>query len=103
MAYITFSHAYHKLKNADGDTISTAQLLSVCPVQLETLSDPFLAYDTDDGRFQLPKQGAFLMLMFLKPGDRDLFTTLRRSTPNKEAYYRSMIGCFFEVKIEEKP
>jgi len=75
--------------------VPTAKLLHVHPVNLEVLSAPLLAYDTDEGTYPLPKKGAYLMLFLL--GSRGLFITLRRSTPEKERYYRSKAGEMFSV------
>lgn len=48
--------------------------------------------------YPLPKKGSFLLLVF-KSGI-GLCTTLRRSTLDKDHYYRSMIGERFTVVIE---
>jgi len=49
-----------------------------------------------------------LMLIFLKEHedyttDLNLFTTLRRQTPAKEAFYQSQIGRVFEIIVEKLP
>jgi hypothetical protein len=106
---IKFSHGYTKLLNAFVPH-ENAKLLEVLTVNLEELSTHFLDYDTDDGTFQLPESGKFLCLLFLKPktdgsynvsdyAAANLFTTLRRWTPAKETYYRSLIGENFAIEI----
>lgn len=102
---IKFQHAYNKLME-NGKPIENAKLVEVVFVLLQNLSRPFLDYDTDKGKYSLPAQGGYLMLMFQKPNG-DLFTTLRpaygpRNMPDKEAYYRSMIGKVFNVCISAK-
>jgi len=85
--------------------IESAKLLGVIPVKLEYLSPSLLAYDTDNGVYQLPKKGDYLMLIFQKIHGVDftvgenLFTTLRRSTPEKIRYYSGAIGEEFKVEI----
>lgn len=95
MPSIKFSHRYGKLDSLG--TIPCARLLEVLNVRLENLSQPFLAYDTDNGTYALPKKGDFLLLIC--DGDNGIFTTLRRRTPEKERYYRSFIGQMFDVLL----
>lgn len=92
---IKFSHRYSKLSGLDDN--NQVKLLQVINVKLENLSNSFLFYDTD-GVYQLPKKGDYLMLIFEK-GLGDIFTTLRRTTPEKEKYYRAYEGEFFTIKI----
>jgi hypothetical protein len=93
---IKFSHRYPKLVSS-GAIDGYAVLLDVIPVNLEELSKPFLDYDTDYGRYELPKKGRYLLLL-LESG-RGLFTTIRRQTPQKESYYRGLIDETFEVSM----
>lgn len=101
---IKFSHIYPKLLDEHNDMVETATLLMVSQVKLEELHPSFLAYDTHDGEFPLPRKGIYLMLLFLKPPGCDgicaanLFTTLRRSTVEKTLYYTSLVGREFEVR-----
>lgn len=104
MPQIKFSHKYQKILNSHNDVIETATLLQVCPVNLENLSKEFLAYDTDNGIYKLPAHGKYLMLLFLKEHesyttDLNLFTTLRRFTPEKYSFYLSQIGKVFDVIV----
>lgn len=95
--HIKFSHKYEKLGGLkSGDQV---KLLQVVNVKLEQMSNSFLMYDTD-GVYKLPKQGEFLMLIFEK-GHGNIFTTLRRFTPNKNEYYRIHQGEFFNIEINE--
>lgn len=96
MKTIKFSHFYQKL---DGMVNHTAVLLDVLPVKLEDLSAEFLAFDTDSGRFKLPKRGNYLLLIF--KGYTGLFPTLRAAWPTaKLEYYRSAIGEEFKIEIK---
>lgn len=104
--FIKFSHEYQKLGlvGDDGDQVKRAVLLEVIFVKMESLSPQFLNYDTDFGKYQLPKSGDYMLLIFqafddLKP--LGLFTTLRRWTQGKDFYYRSLIGQLFDVVIQE--
>lgn len=72
-------------------------LLEVVNIKLEDLSESFLDYDTDEGTYKLPKKGEYMMLIFKKDTTTHLMTTLRRRTADKEKYYRSAIGKWFDV------
>jgi hypothetical protein len=100
---IKFSHRYKKLLNENNEVVKTATLLHVQIVNLEDLSPGFLCYDTDDGKYKLPSWGKYLMLIFLKPETENtganLFTTLRRYTPEKYVYYCNGIGRTFDVVV----
>jgi hypothetical protein len=95
---IKFSHRYLKMK--DGFERST--LLDVIPVKLEELSIRFLEYDTaytdaagNIEHYPLPAKGDYLILVLQNHTidyDGPMWTTIRRRTPEKEKYYRSMIG-----------
>ena len=101
MYTIKFSHPYRKLF-VSGQLITRAKLLLVEPVKLQDLTAESLEYDTDNGKYELPKKGDYLRLTFLKPGqDAHLFTTLRRNTPGKKEYYSTKIGELFEVVLTE--
>ena len=95
---IKFTHKYNKLKNDDGTIDSSFKLIDLIPVNLENLSEEFLKYDTDNGLFQLPKKGNYMMLIFQK-NKGGIFTTLRRLTPEKLRYYTESIGKIFEVEF----
>lgn len=99
---IKFSHTYDKLLDSYNDVITEAILLQVIEVEIADLSFAFLDYDTDSGKFKLPKTGKYIMLIFLKPyclheKGMNLFTTLRRYTQQKFEYYYDLIGQTFEV------
>lgn len=64
---------------------------------LESLSQEFKDYDTDDGLFTLPESGDYLLLIFLKQSG-DLFTTLRKNTPKNRTQFQPLIGK--DVPIE---
>lgn len=101
---ITFSHPYRKLM-LGGKIIGRAKLLSIEPVRLQDLTAEFLEYDTDGGKYTLPKAGNYLKLTFLKPtqnGETNLFTTLRSDRPGKIDYYISRIGELFEVVVNQE-
>lgn len=110
MPQIKFSHDYNKLKTMDigyyPDTLipclnEEAFLIGVFPVKLEELHKDFISYDTDDGKYKLPKKGNYLMLLF-KKDKYNCFTTLRRETPQKLEYYRSLIGQRFDIVISSE-
>ena len=108
MPQINFGYEYDKLKEyrvIDTETgdmdlfiAQDAYLIGVFPVKLEKLHKSFIAYDTDYGIYKLPKKGKALMLLFQK-NDYDCFTTLRRETPQKLKYYKSLTGQKFDIII----
>ena len=107
MRTIKFSHQYVKMpynvKNG-----SVVKLIEVLNSKFEDLHKSFIEYDTrtDTGDMcPLPKNGDCLVLLFLGVGmgfDRgEIFTTVRRSTPDKGRYYRELCGQELVVSIAE--
>jgi hypothetical protein len=87
----------------NGSVITRAKLLSVEQVKIQNLTAEFLEYDTDGGKYKLPRTGNYLKLTFLKPGqEMHLFTTLRSDRPGKIDYYLSRIGELFEVVLTQE-
>ena len=107
MLKINFSDIYDKLLNRYNDVIEIAILLGVYEINLEEQDQMFLNYDTDYGKYKLPKKGKYLMLLFEKieplsyENGRNLFTTLRRYTPKKIEYYKLHIGEKFNINITQ--
>lgn len=102
MKAIKFSHRYLKMKDGFEQSI----LLAVLPVKLEDLGLDFLLYDTsymegmEEKQYPLPAKGDYLILVLQAGSGRgQIFTTIRRRTPEKEAYYRGLIGEVLECKI----
>ncbi len=99
---IKFSHKYEKLKSLNGEIVRIATLVGVFQIELIEQCRQFLNYDTDHGIYKLPCIGKYLLLLFLKNGEANLFTTLRRLTPTKYDYYHERIGQEFEVVINNE-
>lgn len=105
MKTIEFSHKYLKMK--DGFEQST--LLDVLPVKLEDLSARFLEYDTvyvdasgNTEHYPLPSKGDYMILVLQNHTidyDGIMWTKIRRRTPDKEKYYRGLIGQVLECKV----
>lgn len=102
---IKFSHRYAKMPEIVDDT----KLIEVFSTKYRDLSDWFRVYDTeyDIGYYELPR-GELLVLMLISRepnaaggSNEHLWTTIRRRTPEKEAYYRSMRGKQVNIVIEE--
>jgi hypothetical protein len=96
---IKFSHRYVKLPFGE----EKAVLLGVEKRKIEELPADFIDYDTEYYResmtslyYQLPEKGDFLILFFWA---KQVFTTIRRWTPEKEKYYRSMVGKTFKIEV----
>ncbi len=107
MTQIKFSHIYQKLLDSHNDAVDTATLLHVNIIELSEAHQSFIAYDTDDGKYKLPDKGKYLMLLFLKPHesyvtDKNIFTTLRRYTPEKHRYYMEQRDKVFNIVLESK-
>lgn len=101
---IKFTHRYLKLGVLGNrtDLKYTATLVACCPVKLEDLPAEFLKWDTDNGRFVLPKRGKYLLLVFHAVGG--IFTTLRADwPPYKRKHYLSHVGHEFDVVMEGEP
>jgi len=107
MESIKFSNRYvkmpHNVKNN-----SVVKLIEVLNSRFEDLHESFIEYDarTAEGdMYPLPKEGDCLILLFIGEGPvwdtAVLFTTVRRSTPDKELYYRGLRGKELIVKILE--
>jgi len=99
MNIIKFSHQFPKLLDHTNRPINQAKLLQVLTVDLADLSAEFIDFDTYYNQYPLPKKGKYLLLIFMKPGNIHLFTTLRRCTTEKERYYRGGIGEVFYIQI----
>ncbi len=105
MQNIKFAYPFPKLRDIrTGDIIDLCMLLQVIQTDLSELTQEFRDYDTDFGAYPLPAQGPCLMLIFLKPGGSqygDLFTTIRRNTPEHLAYYQGLQGQTFNVVVTQ--
>lgn len=107
---IKFSHSYDKMPAG----YHLSKLLDVFPVKLENLSPEFRKYDTtywesdEEKQYPLPTKGDYMILLLRSTAVSDdagnvtepsqLWTTIRRRTPEKEKYYRSLIGQVVECK-----
>jgi len=98
MPVIKFSKRFAKIRG-----VNRAKLLLVLDVNMENLPVEFIKYDTDGGMYdRLPRAGAFLLLIFSKGDSREnIFTTLRRSEPEKRRFYLNQIGREFTIEVAE--
>ena len=87
---------------------SIVRLIEVLNSRFEDLHPAFINYDTttvEGETYPLPKKGNCLILLFLGDGvtwdAAELFTTVRRSTPEKERYYERLCDHEFIVSIQE--
>jgi len=108
MNSIKFSHHYvkmpHNVKNN-----SMVKLIEVLNSRFDDLHESFIEYDvrtTNGDVYPLPKKGDCLVLLFLGAGlewdTSELFTTVRRSTPDKERYYKGLCGKELIVNISDE-
>jgi hypothetical protein len=106
MNKIKFSHDYFKFGGLQHATAIEHKLLHVFVEDTKNFGKEFINYDTSyfdekEGSkkfYELPK-GKVLVLFFFAGFD-DVFTTIRRWTPEKENYYKCKIGQEFKVVIE---
>ena len=102
MNKIKFSHKYFKMPEAiQLGLCNKAKLLAVINTHRQDLREDFINYDTttvNHDKYELPV-GRLMVLLLLSS---ELWTTVRRWTPEKEKYYRSLIGQDFEVVIENE-
>jgi len=104
---IKFSHIYDKMPQSFFDPQPPTTILAfVSKVQFKDLPQRFIDYDTmyddENGNFQhykLPKTE--LIILGLLTGYNELWTTIRRYTPDKMGYYASSVGKEVEIVIKE--
>jgi hypothetical protein len=107
MKSIKFCHRYTKLPNRVQHG-SIVKLIEVLNSRFEDLHPAFIDYDTaviNDIDYPLPKKGDCLVLLFISDGvtwdAAELFTTVRRATPENERYHKGQRGEQMIVEIVE--
>ena len=110
MRKIKLSHNYVKIDNVNIE--QPVKLLQIFVTDKSKLSSYFIDYDTKYHSeekclprpvfefYKLPK-GTLLVLLF-QDYMGNLFTTVRRHTPEKEKYYYGCVGNEFKIKKEVK-
>jgi hypothetical protein len=92
---IKFSENYYKMPLP---MPFKAMLMQAIKVNYKELSRCFIAYDTEfkDGAYELPKTDLILLILITNIDDTDdtafVFTTMRRFTPEKWKFYKSLEG-----------
>ncbi len=105
MNKIKFSHKYLKLMSVDSSEPVT--LVQVFSDNTSHLSDEFIEYDTiyyENGKkknYPLKDGMDCLVLLFVDSSGK-LFSTIRRSTPSKDAYYMTAIGIDFRLEVKNE-
>lgn len=97
---IVFDHRYLKLPGGLNSG-SDVRLIEVLKTKFEDLHPLFLCFDGStfrDETYNFPKTGGALVLLLLYK--TELFTTVRKHTPEKELEYKSAIGSWLKVEIE---
>lgn len=117
MNEIKFSHEYYKMPFEDWipNTKLTADVLEVLISERKELSKEFIEYDTafcecvakeekkyHKGYYPLPN-GKLLILLLVTTNSsgKHLWTTIRRWTPEKERYYKSLRGKEVEIVFKD--
>lgn len=109
MSNIKFSHTYEKMpKGLFEVPKAPTSLLAVFVDDTKNFCEFFVKYDTfysikeieksetHNFFYPLPKGKVIVLLLITH---NDLWTTIRRWTPQKEAYYRGRVGTDFEIII----
>ncbi len=115
MNKIKFSHEYEKMIPGCYRECST-KILEIFVSTKKELSEGFIKYDTEIKTYQDPvseyiepkkyynlPDGKLLIILLTTEnslGDMNLWTTIRRWTPEKEKYYRGIRGQRVEIVIE---
>ena len=109
---IKFSHKYCKMPDdLNGDT----ELLAVVKKNRRDLKDDFVEYDTqyegndfDESNenyenYPLPHGDILILFLFTSWDEGScVWTTIRRSTPEKDKYYTSLVGMMVQPIIVEE-
>ena len=96
MITIKFSHKYIKMPA----NMEKTKLVDIDLVDLEDLSEEFIQKDTaivGGGHYKLPKKGKYMVLWLDSQGE--LWQTIRRWTPEKEAYYLAHMGEEVQIGV----
>ena len=100
MQTIHFSHKYIKTRNTVNGFKDTAILLEIFLTTKAELSPDFIIYDTTiitGEQYSLPT-GKLIVLLLQSYGE--VWTTCRRWTAEKEAYYRALRGQQVRIKVK---
>ena len=97
MRTIKFSHEYKKMPEGFENSI----LMEVLIADRADLHTGFIEYDTAivGGGNYSPPRGKLLVLLLMAHKSAELWTTVRRWTPEKEAYYRGLRGKHVRCKV----
>lgn len=99
---IKFSHRYEKMPKKIGSAFCSTQIVEIRVKEIKELHGIFIEYDTcklNGTYYELPKEGK-VIIIYMVSTPCNLWTTIRRWTPKKEEYYKSLVGK--EVDIEVK-
>jgi len=104
MNKIKFSHKYYKFPSA----YQKSQLTQVIVIEESEISQTFRMYDTSfrdgigkEGMYPLPRGKLILIILVANEGKGWLWTTIRRWTPEKDRYYRGLVGHVVECEVTE--
>lgn len=103
---IKFSENYYKLPLP---MPFRATLMQCIKVHYKELSKTFIAYDTEytNGNYELPKTDLILLILLTRICCQDAndgiyaFTTIRRWTPEKWSFYKSLEGNDVGIVMSE--
>lgn len=108
---IKFSHYYSKFKKPETDYLDfvnfikiKARILQIFKIHFNDLNERFIDYDCHipytNEYYDLPK--ADLIVILLEAGFNRVLTTIRRFTPQKWDYYKSIEGQEVNLVLVKK-
>jgi len=104
MIKIKFSHKYYKFPSA----YQKSKIAQIIVMDEKDISQSFRDYDTcyytsvcRDNYYPLPKGKVIIIILIANSGLGWIWTTIRRWTPEKEQYYRRLVGQVVECEVTE--
>ena len=98
---IRFSGSYVKLKEFNLD--EPVMLMEIFKTSKEKLSKTFISYDTlkTNGDYYRLPAGPLIMLLFIEPKTKKIFTTLRTYNQFKWGHYQYKRGEMFKIDASD--
>lgn len=108
MNTIRFSHKYSKMPTAIHKNEKNVTILLAMDINdVSNLPAEFLDWDTEYktekglAHYELPKGKVLILVLFTITESSDiLWTTIRSWNPNKEAFYKQLIGKIVKIEVE---
>ena len=101
MNKISFSGRYVKLEEFNID--EPVMLMEIFKTNRQELSKSFISYDTlkTNGDYYRLPGGSLIMLLFIEPKSKKMFTTLRAHNSFKWGHYQHKRGELFMINMKD--